>query len=250
MSDTSNDQQAAGGGQTYPIFYKQPEVLRAEVHGGLELRPGSSFEFAGATNALPINAAEFALVARDYPIVFVGGDVPTPVAIVGLRKDENLMIDADGAWAPGTFIPAYVRRYPFVFVQNEESSQFALCIDRASERIAEGTQQPFFEGNEPADITRQALQFCTTFQQQATATGQICQILAEQRLFKTNQGTFTLETGETLALTDFQIVDEAKLNAQTDDAFVALRKSGALAAIYCHLVSMNSWATLVRRAAG
>jgi len=248
MSDASAGGETAAKSQSYPMFYQQPEVLRAEVHGALELRPGSSFEFARATNAVPVNAAEFPLVARDYPIVFVGGQVPVPVAIVGLRKDENLMVSADGGWLPGTYVPAYVRRYPFVFVHNEDSSQFALCIDGVSERIAEGTDNPFFIDGEPAEITKSAMQFCTAFQQQAIATTQFGQMLADHDLLKTNQGTFTLENGEKLELRDFRIIDEAKLNALSDEEFVALRKGGALAAIYCHLVSMNSWAGLVRRA--
>jgi hypothetical protein len=51
-----------------------------------------------------------------------------------------------------------------------------------------------------------------------------------------------------LNVTDFQVVDEAALNALSDSDFLDLRKSGALAMIYCHLASSNSWSALAHQA--
>lgn len=227
-----------------PIFYTKPEVLSAEQHGGLELKSGNSFTFAKDTNAIPLNVAEFPLAARSYPIVFVGTETVTPLAIVGLRNAQNLFIDDSGAWIEGHYVPSYVRRYPFVFVRGGDGTQYALCIDRASERVAEGTENPFFADGEMSELTKNALQFCTTFQQQHAATEMIVKKLVELDLLTTNNGTFTLKSGEVLAMNDFKIIDEAKLNALPDDVFLSLRANGVLAAIYCHLVSLNSWQNL------
>ncbi len=72
--------------------------------------------------------------------------------------------------------------------------------------------------------------------------------IAAFKLFTPRSSKVTLEGGEVLNLTDFQTIDEAALNALPDADFLALRKSGALALIYCHLASSNSWASLVHQA--
>lgn len=231
-----------------PIFYRQPEPLDVRRHKTMGLNDASDYGFAQGANAIPVHVAEFALVARDYPIVFVGGDNPMPVAIVGIRQNENLFVDANGGWAAGRYIPAYVRRYPFLFLRNESENQLILCFDRACNRVAEGAQNPFFEGDDPSEFTQKALEFATNVQQQFSATERFMELLRDRGLLVTQQRNFALFTGEQRALTDFQAVDEARFNELDDEAFMSLRKTGAVGAVYCHLVSLNSWVGLVHRA--
>ncbi len=49
-------------------------------------------------------------------------------------------------------------------------------------------------------------------------------------LFAPRQSKVTLEGGEALNLTDFQVIDEPAFNKLSDEAFLDLRKSGALGA--------------------
>ena len=230
-----------------PIFYSQPEVLDSERHKGLELRPVTSYEFSAGVNAIPITAAEFPAAARDYPIVFTTGDNPGAVAIVGLRKDENLMLEKKGQWLTGTYIPAYVRRYPFIFLRSSDGDQYALCIERSCKQLVKGRKTPLFDGAELGDLTKNALEFCKSFQQQHMATETVVELLREHELLQPNQGRFNLPDGRTLAITDFLTIDEKKFNALSDDAFQAIRKAGALPPIYCQLMSMGSWQRLVER---
>ncbi len=243
QTEAADSAQAAG----MPIFYSQPEVLDSERHAGLQLNPVTTYEFTRNVNAIPVTAAEFPAVARDYPIVFTTGDNPGAIAIVGLRKDENLMLESKGEWQKGTYIPAYVRRYPFIFLRSNEGDQFALCIDRASKQVAKGKKTPLFEGKELGEITKNALEFCKAFQQQHMATEKVAEVLREHDLLSENQGRFNLPDGRSVAITDFMTVDEKKFNELSDEAFLAIRKSGALPPIYCHLISMGSWQRLVER---
>ncbi len=232
-----------------PIFYEKPEVLDPERHKGLGLIESDSFSFAAVSNAIPLNAVEFPLASRDYPIVFIGDQEVNSVAIVGLSKDESLMVDKDGHWAQGTYIPAYVRRYPFIFVRQEGGSQYALCIDRASPRIGTDTDKVFFEGSEKTEISEKAMEFCTLFQRHYLATEIIINQFREFDLLVTHQIKFTLPNGEATTLKDFKVIDEKRLRELADKDFISLRKTGALAAAYCHLVSLNSWQALFRRIA-
>ncbi|MEM1047286.1 MAG: SapC family protein [Pseudomonadota bacterium] len=247
-TDTPAESTPAEGERQTPIFYKQPEPLDARRHGALGLNNSDQYAFAGGANAIPIHVGEFALIARDYPIVFVGGDTPMPVAIVGIRQNENLFVEGNGGWAPGRYIPAYVRRYPFLFLRHEEQNQLILCFDRASERVAEGAENPLFDGETPSEFTKNALEFATGVQKQFSATERFAALLKGHDLLTTQQRSFTLYTGERRALTDFQVVDEAKFNALDDEAFAEMRRTGAIGAVYCHLVSLNSWVSLVHRA--
>ncbi len=67
-------------------------------------------------------------------------------------------------------------------------------------------------------------------------------------LFALRQSKVTLEGGEVLNLTDFQVIDEPAFNRSSDEAFLDLRKSGALGLLYRHLASTNSWTSLVHQA--
>jgi len=255
--DTSNGSADAGNQESgenapeikgVPVFYEKPEVLDSTRHKGLGLKESDSLLFAAASNAIPLNAAEFPLASRDYPIVFIGEEEINAVAIVGLRKDENLMVDTAGHWALGTYIPAYVRRYPFIFVREEGGTQYALCIDRASERVGTDTEKVFFEGSERTELCVKAMEFCTLFQRHFMATEAMVKQLLDLDLLVSHQSEFTLANGNSLTLKDFKIIDEKRLRELGDDDFLSLRNSGALAASYCHLVSLNSWQHLFRRA--
>jgi len=97
-TDTQTDTQAPGG---LPLFYSSPAPLTKDRHGEQSLTLDRSFSFAKGTNSLPITGDEFWTAARHYPILFAKGNSPTPIALVGLRPDENLFIDADGQWDKG-----------------------------------------------------------------------------------------------------------------------------------------------------
>lgn len=250
QADTDTPRPASGGPSALPLFYSRPEALRADRHGDLGIALAPDYRFAARTHAVPLNAIEFGVAARHYPIVFAAGTTPpAAVAVLGLRQDRNLFVDGEGVWAADTYIPSYVRRYPFILARNDEASEFALCIDAASDKIAADGETRFFEGAEPTEATRKALDFCAAFQRESRESEALMRQIAEHDLFAPNAGRFTLPGGEVLNVNDFSIIDETRVNALSDQAFLDLRKSGALPVIYAHLWSMRNWADLVRRTA-
>ena len=71
---------------------------------------------------------------------------------------------------PGAYVPAYVRRYPFILLENPEQKQFTLCIDEAAARLGDADGEPLFQGDAPAVAALRARDFCSAFQAQAVAT--------------------------------------------------------------------------------
>jgi hypothetical protein len=233
--------------QRLPLFYRRPELLHAERHADLRLSQDICYTFAGEAVSLPLNAVEVPIAARDYPVVFAG-DPAVPLAIVGLKAGRNLFVHPDGRWEPGRYIPAYVRRYPFALVGRDGGDQFSLCLDMASDRLVRGHGAArLFEDGKPSQLTQEALQFCAAFEREAAATRRVMAALKDKALLKANEATIRLADGNQISMTDFAVVDEARLNALADEDFLALRKAGALPAVYAHLESQASWSELVRR---
>ena len=119
---------------TSMIFYERAIVLNRDRHQDLKLQVDAQhFLFATKTNSVLLAASEFAEAVRDYAIVFVGseGGPFTVAALVGLGDKENLMVDASGAWETGTYIPAFIRRYPFVLAGDDDGESMTVCVDEA-----------------------------------------------------------------------------------------------------------------------
>lgn len=106
-----------------PLFYERPRPLHLTEHANLGLRSPMTYAFAATTVAVPVLLGELLTASRDYPIVFGPGDPPVPVAFMGVNKGENVFVGKDGSWLSGAYIPAYIRRCPFLLVEAGDSKR-------------------------------------------------------------------------------------------------------------------------------
>jgi hypothetical protein len=227
-----------------PLFYREPRPLEPGRHGKAGLEAIRSLRFAAQTNSIPIAADEFYTAQAHYPIVFTAGKPASAVAVVGLANGVNLFIDAEGAWKAGAYVPAYVRRYPFVFIRSADQQQYILAIDEAADAYArEGGQAPLFDGQEPAASTKQALQFCLEFQRQHDAAQAFAAAVDEASLLVDYRADVR-RGGKVMSLSGFRVIDETKFNQLPDETFLAWRKRGWVALAYAHLMSMRRWEAL------
>ena len=238
---------AAGDGKqaALPIFYSRPRPLDATGDRGLSLQPVMDYGFARATNSVLLGAAEYPRAMRNYPIVFTSREPRVAVAVLGLEGNENLFVGEDGKWREGNYTPAYVRRYPFIFLEQPGKAELTLCIDEASGLLTQSDDHLLFESGEPTQLVRNALNFCREFHEQTSASAAFVAGLAEQALLVPNEARIRLNSGKELTLRDFQIVDEAKFNTLPDNVFLHWWRRGWLPLVYAHLMSMASWTSLV-----
>jgi hypothetical protein len=238
---------AAGNGQraALPLFYNRPRPIDAAGDRGLSLQPVMDFGFARTTNSVLLGAAEYPRAMRNYPIVFTSREPRVAVAVLGLEGNENLFVGNDGRWRAGDYIPAYVRRYPFIFLEQPGKADLTLCIDEASGLPTQSDDHLLFEGGEPTQLVRNALNFCRGFHEQTLASAAFVAELAQRGLLVPNEARIRLNSGKELTLRDFHIVEEAKFNALPDDVFLDWRRRGWMPLVYAHLMSMTSWASLV-----
>ena len=92
-----------------PLFYQKPTPLDAKLHAKLALKKDFGLEFTKEVNAVPINLIEMPQICHFYPIAFSPDNTATPVAICGLRDNENLYVNDNNQWESDTYIPAYIR---------------------------------------------------------------------------------------------------------------------------------------------
>jgi hypothetical protein len=240
----------AQGAAPLPLFYRRPQALDPSKHAALRLAPPGDYGFARHANAVALLAPEFPQAARLCPIVFTTGANALPAAVLGLKSEDNLFIGADGQWERAAYIPAYVRRYPFIFFEPPGGGRLTLCIDEAAELLSSGgTGRPLFDGPHPSEATRQALELCSAFQRDAAATRSFVEALEAKELLVERRADVALERGDRMALAGFRVIDETKFNALDDATILDWRKRGWLGLVYCHLLSSGAWGGLVDRAA-
>src|SRR3990167_5612436 len=76
--------------------------------------------------------------ARHHPIIFASGDNPVPLALMGLNEGVNVFVDDEGKVTQPIYIPAYVRRYPFLLAKlNPNSEELSLCFDPSANLLGD-----------------------------------------------------------------------------------------------------------------
>jgi len=249
--DNSNNGQSNGAAapknapSNLPLFYKKPQPLDAKQHANLSLRQDFGFGFTKGINAVPVNLIELPQVCHFYPIAFSPDDNATPVAIMGLRDGENLFLQDDNTWEQNTYIPAYIRRYPFIFSEVPEKEQLTLCIDMADNIVEEKGEQPFFDAEgKPTDLSNNALEFCKSYHAAAQQTLEFSKALATSGLLIDREAQINAAGNQRINFSGFKIIDEQKLSEMDDAVFLEWRAKGWLPFLYAHLFSGAQWQRL------
>jgi hypothetical protein len=229
-----------------PLFYKNPTPLDKQKHEGLALKKDFNFSFTKEVNAVPVNLIEMPQICHFYPIAFSPDASATPVAILGLRDNENLFVNEKGTWGEQAYIPAYIRRYPFIFSEIPGSEQLTLCIDMSDNVIEEGGEQKFFENGEPSQLANNALEFCKSYHAAAQQTLEFSQDLAAADLLVEREAQINVGNKARINFSGFRIIDEKKLSELPDEKFLEWRKKGWLPFLYAHLFSGAQWQRLTR----
>ncbi len=235
---------------TSMIFYERAIALNRERHQALKLQvTAQHFLFASNTNSVLLAASEFAEAVRDYALVFVGQDKGpfTVAALVGLGDKENLMVDAAGDWESGTYIPAFIRRYPFVLAGTDEDESMTVCVDEACKGLGSEQGEPLFaEDGKETPYLQNVIGFLSLFHSEMKRTGQFAARLAALGLL--TQKVINVENSTSKqTLEGLWVVDEDKLKALADAQTLQLVRSGDMALIHAHLLSLSNVARLAAR---
>ena len=241
------------------LFYERPVPLNRGAHKDLRLKGVPNMKFAMNVHSVPIIGTEFGVAARDVAIVFAGTDAATagPVALLGLRPNENLYVDADGQWAPNIYIPAFVRRYPFVLAEKPADQvggdDFTVFLDERYEgfNTTEGERLFNVDGTDTEMLTR-AVGFLSEFQQNVARTKWFVEQLNKHDLLEPRNIRLQKDgkdgaEGKSINLNGLFVVNENKLRTLDEKTTHEFAREGIFGWIYAHILSLSNIDRLTQR---
>lgn len=235
---------------TQLLFYENATQITSRAHGDVCVRAGAGYGFARKVNSVPLTAIEFGAAAAHYPIVFAGTEERVmPAVILGAQTNINYFVDDEGNWKAGTYIPAFVRRYPFVFSLDAEGKNFILNIDESYEGVnREGRGEHLFDADgKQTGYLQNILRFLQEYQGQFRRTEAYCTRLRDLGLLQPMQAQFNLADGARRSLSGFMAVDREKLKAIGDDDLRRMFDTDELECTFLHLFSMRHFQTMLEQ---
>ncbi len=235
------------------MYYEKPVLLDRDKHRKRRVLPSTGFGFARKANSLYLAAAEFAEACKEYAIVFTRGaegkGAIVPVAMLGLRSRENLFVDEHDQWSAG-YIPAFVRRYPFVLAELAGQPSMGVCIDEAFAGLGDREGEALFDaqGNN-TPFLQNALDFLNRYQAEYTRTEAFCRRLEQAGLLTEMNAKADLVDGRSFTVNGLLVVDEKRLLALPDAVALSLFRAGELHLVSLHLASLPNMKKLVDRMA-
>jgi hypothetical protein len=231
------------------MFYDQVTPVSAQRHANWCIEGEVNYGFAKNVNSVPLVAAEIPHAGREYTVVFTeAGDSIVPLAILGVADTENLYINDEGGW-DAKYVPAFVRRYPFVFARSEDGNTYTLCIDETWDgcnQDGRGERLIDDQGERTPYLAR-LMGFLEDYERSAQQTTLHCNKLKELDLLEQKTATFTLPSGDKISLRGFMTVSREKLHALPPETLQELAQTGQLELIYAHLLSMSNLQRVAER---
>ena len=187
---------------------------------------GGNVGLAAKTNSIPLAAVEFIDTAREYPIAFTGkvDGPPFPIALVGVRQNENLFVTEDGRW-DGRYVPAFVRRYPFVLAEKQDADDLNVYLDESYAGLgAADGDRLFADDGEHTPLLKQALEFLSNYQGEIKRTRLFVERLQSLDLLIPRVLEVVRNNEAPLLLQGFSVVDEQRLANLGDAELLALAR--------------------------
>ena len=225
-----------------PLFYKDLMPLSSVEHADFHARPMDNADFLINQHAVPLTSDEFVSACRFFPIVFSAGDNPVPLALMGLNEGVNTFVDDNGKLINPVYVPAYVRRYPFMLARLQQGSEeLSLCFDPTSNAIGKFDEgDALFENGQPTQPVEAILEFCKNFEEAGQRTGLFMEELKKADLLMEGEVSIQQEgVDKPYIYRGFQMVDENKLRELRGDVLRKLMQNGILGLIFAHLFSLQ-----------
>lgn len=235
------------------MIYDNIQPLSSEVHRNWSVLV-ENYAFVSHMISAPILATEIPFAAAEFPIVFSATATEgeyIPLAIMGLKDGENLTLNDNNQFTT-RYIPAFIRRYPFVLGGDKGADTMALCIDADSPAvIKDGTKgrRLFDDNGEQTPHLKEIVEFLKDYQYRAEMTKVFCKRLHELELLEPMQANITFKGREdaNMNLTGFYVVKREKLKALSDADALDLFKRDGLELIYSHIQSLSHLNLLINK---
>jgi hypothetical protein len=232
-----------------PLLFNRIVGVDPKVHGKLRLDRDGGFGFAANAQFVPLGLEEIEAAARDYPVLFTGDTQPTAIALLGLQSGQNLFVQHDGSWRPETYIPAYVRAFPFVFVASATSADLLLGMEPDAACLGADRGKPLFEGDKPTEALNEAIALTAALRQNLLAAEELARMLDQAGLLEPEEAKIDFAAGGSAVVRGFKVLKRERLDRVNDQTFLEWRRRNWLPAIYAQIASTGRWLRLMEAAA-
>lgn len=225
-----------------PIFYKDLLPLSSSQHAKYHTRGAESAPYFAVQHAIPLTVDEFVHAQRSFPIVFSAGENPVPLALMGLNEGVNVFLDAEGKASQPFYVPAYVRRYPFMLARLQPGAQeLSLCFDPQSGLVGEFDEgTALFDDEKPTDNLNNILKFCEDFEMAAQRTQGFMKEIQDMGLLIDGEVSIQpSDSDKPFIYRGFQMISEEKFRDLHGDQLRKINQNGILPLIMAHLFSLS-----------
>ena len=228
-----------------PLFYNDLMPLNTRDHAGYKSRQSKTANWLANQHAVPLTADEFGQAQRFFPIVFSQGDNPVPLALMGLNEGVNTFVDKKGKLRDeAVYLPAYVRRYPFLLARlNKDSEDMSLCFDPSGNLVGESKDGELLFDSEgkPTEHCQAIMGFCERFEQAGQRTQQMVEELKKHDLLMDGEVAIQPQGqgDKPFVYRGFRMVQLEKLQNLPAETLTEWNKNGLLMLIHAHLLSLD-----------
>jgi hypothetical protein len=229
-----------------PLFYKDLMPLNLRDHKGWRNRKADTANWLVGQHAVPLTVEEFPLAQRHFPIVFSAGENPVPLALFGLNESVNVYIDDKGVLTEDIYVPAYVRRYPYLLARLEPNSDnMSLCFDPTSGLLGDFKDgDDLFAGDDsPSEFVKGVLQFCENFEQAGQRTQNFVTELKKYDLLMDGEVAIQQNNAgkdaQPYVYRGFKMINPEKLKEVPAEQLRTWNENGLLMMVHAHVMSLD-----------
>jgi len=217
------------------MLFKNPAPLSFEVHKEYLFNASSGWEFASSASVVPVSVSEATKIAREYPLLFPRAKNMMPLALLGLEQGVNYHIDPSGRWR-GRYIPAHVRRYPFMLGKQGE-----LMIDETAPHLGHAAGQPLFtDTGDFSDEAQRAKRVLDNLQKDFQATASLVNQIEEAGILVERDFRAEPRNRNPLVINGFRGADTEKIMGLSAETLKSLMQTGALLLLHAHWISLTN----------
>lgn len=222
-------------------MYNNIELITNDSHKDAGVANVEGFAHAKELSTSMITMSEFYQACKNYPIVFANNEEEGwfAVALLGLEK-ENKFLDEKGVWKEGCYIPAYVRRYPFIYIKNEDDLLLGFDADHKVNKEEAGDRHFYDDKEETTPFVANVLTFMNQVQNLSKVTTEFIETLVEMEVLEESAITGKNSEGKDISVNGFWILKEEKLEKLTKKNKAKLCEKNYMQPITAHLISLSN----------
>lgn len=229
---------------TLPLFYNDLMPLNTRDHATWRTRTIETADFLKNVHAVPLTVDEFVEAQRDLPIIFSAGEEPLPLALMGLNEGVNTYVNDAGKIEDPVYLPAYVRRFPFMLARlTPDAEELSLCFDPSAGLVGDFSEgEALFEADsQPSGATKRILEFCESFEQAGQRTKAFIDELKKHDLLMEGEIAISLndKPDQPFVYRGFQMINGDKLREIDAAQLDIWHKNGFLMIAHAHLFSLD-----------